>query len=237
MPEHEPSREVPTFRHEVLATVFRVGKVDRTGPLGLHVLAWQRAREPYEGRWALPSAPLQSDETMEECLVRTLAARVDLAGVAHSEQLETRSDLGRDPFRRTVATAYLALVPTDVDPALPDHAAWRLVDTLPPMAFDHADVVTAAAQRLRAKLSYTNLGFALAPPTFTINQLRAIYRAALGHDLDATNLQRVLQRRGQLEATGRTVAAGPAGGRPATEYRFTSRVARTTDPFAVLRPS
>lgn len=237
MPEHEPVSDVPTYRHEVVATVFRVGVMTQGGPLALHVLAWQRSRDPYVGRWALPSAPLQPDETMEECLVRTLAARVDLAVVAHSEQLDTRSDLGRDPFRRTLATAYLALVPTDVDPDLPEHAAWQSVEDLPPMAFDHADVVTAAAQRLRAKLSYTNLGFALAPPTFTINQLRAVYCAALGHDLDATNLQRVLQRRGQLEATGRTVAAGPAGGRPATEYRFTSRTARTTDPFAVLRPS
>lgn len=242
MAEHEPSTStVPTYRHEVLATVFRVGP--RVAPgggesaLGLQVLAWQRPRDPYEGRWALPSAPLQPDETMEQCLERTLAARVDLAHVAHSEQLDTRSRIDRDPFQRTVATAYLALVPTDAEPELPDHADWCPVTALPPMAFDHADVVTVAAQRLRNKLSYTNLGFALAPPCFTIAQLREVYRAALGHDLDPTNLQRVLQRRGQLEATGRTVPAGPSGGRPATEYRFTSRTARTTDPFAVLRPS
>ena len=75
------------------------------------------------------------------------------------------------------------------------------------------------------------------PPTFTMAQLRQIYRAALGREIDATNLQRVLQRRGQLEPTGETVRAGPTGGRPATEYRFTARIARITDPFAVLRPA
>lgn len=227
----------PRYRHEVVATVFRVGVTTagtESAP-ALQVLAWQREREPYRGRWALPSAPVQPDETMEECLVRTLAARVDLDHVAHIEQLDTRSDPSRDPFERTIATAYLALVPTDQHPDLPDHAAWCPVADLPPMAFDHADVVEAAARRLRNKLSYTNLGFALAPPTFTIAQLRQVYRAALGHDLDATNLQRVLQRRGQLVATGNTQPAGPSGGRPAAEYRFTRRQAEVTDPFAVLR--
>lgn len=228
--------ETPRYRHEVVATVFRVGP-DADGELALQVLAWRRRRDPYRDLWALPSGPVLPDETMEECLVRTLAAKVDLQHVAHTEQLDTRSEVGRDPFERTIATAYLALVPTDQRPDLPTHAAWWSVAGLPGMAFDHDDVVVAAARRLRNKLSYTNLGFALAPPTFTIGQLRSIYRAALGHDLDATNLQRVLQRRGQLEPTGSTVRAGRAGGRPAAEFRFTRRQAEVTDPFAVLRPS
>lgn len=248
-PAGEP---VGRYRHEVIATVFRVGTRDgaRDGEAGraadtvvdgaepeLQVLAWRRQRDPFDGRWALPSGPVAPTETMEDCLARTLAAKVDLAHVAHREQLDTRSDPDRDPFQRTIATAYLALVPTDHHPSLPTHAAWCSVAALPPMAFDHADMVVTAAQRLRNKLSYTNLGFALAPPTFTMAQLRQVYRAALGRDIDPTNLQRVLQRRGQLEPTGQTVPAGPAGGRPATEYRFTARTARITDPFAVLRPA
>lgn len=250
-PQSPPADEtvVSRYRHEVIATVFRVGppRPEQTGDgvdeaaagvdLELQVLAWRRRRDPFEGRWALPSGPVAPTETMEECLARTLAAKVDLAHVAHREQLDTRSDPGRDPFERTIATAYLALVPTDHRPDLPAHAGWCPVADLPPMAFDHADMVVVAAQRLRNKLSYTNLGFALAPPTFTIAQLRLVYRAALGREIDATNLQRVLQRRGQLEPTGRTVPAGPSGGRPAAEYRFTARTAHITDPFAVLRPA
>ena len=49
----------------------------------------------------------------------------------------------------------------------------------------------AGRERLRAKLSYTNVGFALAPPEFTISELRDLYAAALGHEVSATNLQRV----------------------------------------------
>jgi len=64
-------------------------------------------------------------------------------------------------------------------------------------------------RRLRAKLSYTNIGFALAPPTFTISELREIYAAALGHEVSATNLQRVLVRRELLEDTGERRPPGP----------------------------
>ena len=114
--------------------------------------------------------------------------------------------------------------------------SWHPIDRLPPMAFDHGEIVLAGRERLRAKLSYTNLGFALAPPTFTISELRELYAAALGHEVSATNLQRVLLRRGVLEPTGERREPGRTGGRPAALYRFRSRGLEITDQFAVLRP-
>ena len=104
------------------------------------------------------------------------------------------------------------------------------------MAFDHDAIVVAGRDRLRAKLSYTNLGFALAPESFTISELRDLYAAALGHDVSATNLKRVLLRRACSSATGTQRPPGPAGGRPAELYRFRSRRLEITDQFAVLRP-
>jgi hypothetical protein len=104
------------------------------------------------------------------------------------------------------------------------------------MAFDHLAIVLSGRERLRAKLSYTNIGFALAPPAFTIAELRRLYRAALGHDVSATNLQRVLLRRRLLEPTGEVRPPGRAGGRPAAVYRFRTRDLEVTDQFAVLRP-
>ncbi|MDN5934235.1 MAG: NUDIX hydrolase, partial [Pseudonocardia sp.] len=103
-------------------------------------------------------------------------------------------------------------------------------------AFDHGTIVAAARDRLRAKLSYTNLGFAIAPREFTISALRDLYVAALGHPVSATNLQRVLTRRAVLEPTGAVAPPGPAGGRPAALFRFPDRILRVTDAFAVLKP-
>ena len=199
-------------------------------------MLWRRATDPFAGAWALPGGPLLADETLGASVARQLASKVEVRQLAHLEQLETRSDPTRDPRGRTVATAYLGLIPAHLDPVLPEDTAWHRVDALPDTAFDHGSIVGSALARLRAKLSYTNVGFALAPPTFTIAELREIYVAALGYDVTATNLQRVLLRRGVLEATGEQAPPGRAGGRPAALYRFASPTLEVTDPFAVFRP-
>jgi ADP-ribose pyrophosphatase YjhB (NUDIX family) len=202
----------------------------------LQALLWQRAREPFLGAWSLPGGYLEPGETLEQSIQRHLAAKVDVREVAHLEQLETLSDPDRQPDAWQIATAYLGLVPTGVDPELPADTAWHPVAALPSCAFDHREIVLAGRERLRAKLSYTNIGFALAPPEFTISELRELYAAALGHVVSATNLQRVLLRRGVIEATGERRASGRVGGRPAAVFRFRSRQLEITDEFAVLRP-
>ena len=202
----------------------------------LQVLLWQRAQQPFARRWSLPGGYLQPNETLEESIRRHLAVKVDVREVAHLEQLTTLSDPDRYSKEWQLATAYLGLVPSDLDPALPEDTAWQPVDALPPMAFDHGDVILAGRERLRGKLSYTNAGFALAPRTFTIPELTRSYSAALGHDVSATNLKRVLLRRGVIEEAGGTRDPGPSGGRPAALFRFRARKLEITDPFAVLRP-
>jgi 8-oxo-dGTP diphosphatase len=216
--------------HVALAVVLQVRESD------LQVLLWQRAMEPDRRAWALPGGYLEPAETLEQSIRRHLAAKVDVRELSHLEQLGTWSDPDRHPDEWQLATSYLGLVPRDVDPAIPGDTAWHRVDELPRMAFDHAEIVLAGRERLRAKLSYTNLGFALAPPTFTISELRDLYSVALGHEVSATNLQRVLVRRELLEDTGERRRPGPNGGRPATVFRFRSEVLAITDQFAVLRP-
>lgn len=225
--------------HEVLAVVLQVRRA------ALNVLLWQHGRGPARGAWALPGGPLLPGDpgggTLGQSIAHHLAAKVDVQHLAHLEQLETRSDPDRDPRRRVLATAYLGIVPASTDPeqadqVLPPDTAWHPVEALPPMAFDHRSITLSGVARLRAKLSYTNLGFALAPEEFTASELQSIYRAALGHDVSATNLKRILIRREQIVATGEVSPPGTSGGRPAALYRFRLRQIQVTDQFAVLRP-
>ena len=202
----------------------------------LSVLAWRRAKPPDEGRWALPGGRLGADEDVEASVLRQLAEKVDVREVAHVEQIGVFSRPDRVPVARVVATAFLGLVPCDAQPAVPDDTAWHPVDALPETAFDHGAITRDGVDRLRAKLSYTNIGFALAPDAFTVSELRDLYAAALGHRVSATNLHRVLTRRGVLVPTGETAPPGPSGGRPAAMYRFSEHELRVTDPFAALRP-
>ena len=192
--------------------------------------------DPERGAWALPGGRLRHDEDMTSSARRQLAEKVDLREIAHLEQLEVFSDPYRVPGERTIATTFLGLVPSPATPELPADTRWHPVSALPPMAFDHGTMVAHAHARLAAKLSYTNIGFALAPKEFALSTLRDIYGAAFGHQVDATNLQRVLARRGVIVRTGTTAQSGRSGGRPAAMYGFTDSRLRVTDEFAALRP-
>ena len=179
---------------------------------------------------------MHAEEDLTSSVRRQLAEKVDLREVAHLEQLAVFSDPLRVPGERVIASSFLGLVPSPATPTLPTDTRWHPVGDLPPMAFDHAPMVDYARARLGAKLSYTNIGFALAPKEFTLSTLRDIYAATLGHPVDPTNLQRVLARRGVITPTGTTARSGRSGGRPAALYRFTDSTYRVTDEFAALRP-
>jgi 8-oxo-dGTP diphosphatase len=165
------------------------------------------------------------ERSARESLESALGRAVDVGALAHVEQLETR--VLRDG---TLATVYLGLARPGVSPS----AEWRQAGSRSPV--EDRELLAAAQARLRAKLSYTNLGFALAPEVFTISELREVYVAALGHDVSATNLQRVLLRRGALERVDGHRAPGRTGGRPAALFRFASQRLEVTDEFAALRP-
>jgi len=218
------------FEHEALAVVLQVRNK------GLRVLLWRRALEPFARSWSLPGGSLGSAERLGSSLSRHLATKVDLTDIGFLEQLETRSDVDRDPRGRVVATAYVALVSTDLNPAVPSDTAWFPVDDLPPTAFDHASIIQSGRERLRAKLTYTNVAYALVPGNFTIADLRDVYEACLGHAVSPTNLQRVLLRRGIIVPTDLVASPSSSGGRPAMLYQFSERTLRVTDPFAAFRP-
>jgi 8-oxo-dGTP diphosphatase len=165
------------------------------------------------------------DHLPGESLARALERAIDVGALAHLEQLETR--ILRDG---SLATVYLGLA----RPGTELGGGWHAVGTR--TTSEERELVGAAQARLRAKLSYTNLGFALAPEVFTISELRDLYVAALGHDVSATNLQRVLLRRGALERVDGHRAPGRTGGRPAALFRFASQRLEVTDEFAALRP-
>ena len=181
--------------HEVLAVVFQVRQLTTRNPQ-LSVLLWERAMDPQRGTWSLPGGQLRHDEDMVSSVRRQLAEKVDLRELTHLEQLAVFSQPDRVPASvdctRTIASTFLGLVPSPATPELPSDTRWHPVGALPPMAFDHKTMITNAHTRLVAKLSYTNIGFALAPREFVLSTLRDVYGAALGYQVDPTNLQRVL---------------------------------------------
>ena len=157
----------------------------------LQVLLTRRGLEPFKDRWALPGGFVHLDETLDEAARRELAEETGLREV-FLEQLHTFGAVERDPRERVVSVAYFALVKPTAATAATDaaEAEWFPVASIPPLAFDHAEIFAAALARLRGKLRYDPLGFELLPPKFTLSQLQGLYEAVLGTALDKRNFRK-----------------------------------------------
>ena len=110
------------------------------------VLLIERGADPFKGCWAFPGGFLNMDETTEQCAIRELEEETGLQ-VTEFHQIGAYSKVDRDPRGRTVTVAYLAIVdePNAVsgrDDAT--KAVWWPIDTLPPLAFDHEDIMQDA---------------------------------------------------------------------------------------------
>ncbi len=159
----------------------------------LKVLLIQRRIPPFQHAWALPGGFVRLDETLDGAARRELAEEAGVTDV-YLEQLYTFSALDRDPRERVVTVAYYALA------KLSDHriraatdamgVGWFALDDLPKLAFDHAEIVATARDRLRGKVRYAPMGFELLPPRFSLTQLQRLYEIILGTELDKRNFRK-----------------------------------------------
>lgn len=159
----------------------------------LKVLLIQRGLPPFEGKWALPGGFVHLEETLEQAARRELQEETGLHDV-YLEELHSFSAVERDPRERVVSVAHYALV------KLSDHqvraatdardAAWFGVQDAPSLAFDHADILQMALERLRNKLRFQPIGFELLPKKFTLSELQHLYELVLERSLDKRNFRR-----------------------------------------------
>ena len=159
----------------------------------IRVLLIQRGLEPFEGSWALPGGFINMDEDLLEGARRELYEETGLGNV-YIEQLYTFGKPGRDPRGRVITVAYYALVNIDDTKVVAgddaSRAEWFPLSNLPPLAFDHQDIMKIALQRLKGKIVYQPIGFELLPDKFTLPQLQKLYEAVLETDLDKRNFRK-----------------------------------------------
>lgn len=187
----------------------------------LHVLLVERANEPYQGRAALPGGFLRDDETLDDAARRELAEETAMGERLHLEQVGAYSAPDRDPRGRVVTVSYLAIAPSLPVPTAGSDARaarWAPVEEVPPLAFDHDEILADALERARNKLENTTLATAFCADTFTIGELRRVYEVVWGTPLDPRNFNRkVTSTEGFVVPTGET--RSPETGRPAALYR------------------
>lgn len=229
-------RDFPPFAVTVDIAVFALGDE------GLTVLLVERGVEPFAGRWALPGGFVGPDESVDDAAWRELREETgigadEIPGV-HLEQLATFGAVDRDPRMRVVSVAYAALSPHRPEPTPGTDAAgasWIPVADVKAkrLAFDHAEILAAALERVRSKLEYTTLATRLAGAEFTLGELQQVYEATWDTNLERANFRRkVLATPGFVKPT-RKRRPSHVGGPPAAVYRAGS--GETLDP-PMIRP-
>ena len=187
----------------------------------LGTLLVKRANPPYQGQWALPGGFLAIDEDLDACAARELEEETGISGL-FLEQLYTFGATHRDPRERVISVTYYALVPQDAlaEPRAASDAAevgWFPFEALPPLAFDHAEIIAVAHRRLVAKLDYSSIALQFMPETFTLSELQRVYEALLNQPLDKRNFRKRILSLDLIEETGKQRRNGKH--RPAREYR------------------
>jgi 8-oxo-dGTP diphosphatase len=218
--DYDPSR-FPPFAVTVDVVIMTMSEG------ALRVLLVRRGEAPYKGMWAIPGGFKRPTETLDEAARRELSEETGVEAASQLTQFGAYGDPGRDPRMNVVTIAYLTVlrdvgaIAAGTDAA--DAALVPVSDVLRgtvDLAFDHLGIVRDAIERVRVEIEVSGLATAFVGGTFTMADLRAVYEAIWGVQLDAANFRRsVVAEDGWVIPTGQRARPGPAGGRPAELYR------------------
>ena len=196
----------------------------------LQVLLIKMKKKPFEKCWAAPGGLVKPDENVDDAAKRLLFEKTGLKDV-YLEQLYTFGKVDRDPFGRVVSVAYFALIPHSgimlQTTEEYEGVQWFPVDALPPLAYDHKEIVANAVNRLRAKLEYTNIVYSLLPEAFTLGELQKTYEIILKRNLDKRNFRKKIFSLGIIKKTGKIRKGLP--NRPAELYTFVHKKPRVVE--------
>ncbi len=193
----------------------------------LHVLLVRRGEAPFHGMWAIPGGFKRPTETLDEAAKRELREETGVDAASLLTQFGAYGDPERDPRMNVVTVAYLAVLRdigaivagTDAE----DASLVPVSDVLNvkiDLAFDHLQILRDAIERVRVELEVSGIATAFVGTTFTMAELRTVYEAIWGVQLDAANFRRsIVAEDGWVIPTGRRARPGPGGGRPAELYR------------------
>lgn len=178
--------------------------------------------------WAMPGGFVRIDHSLEQAVERVLSEKVGLQNI-HFEQLATYGAIDRDPRGRVISIVYLALCPAvvlaeqslatvrvDWDGEIGGSALASLDEKVLNLAFDHAEILGDVVKRLRGKLDYSSIGYALLPDKFTLREVQEVHEAILGKELKKPPFRRKLLDRGRIAPTGEFVSGSAY--RPAELY-------------------
>ena len=197
----------------------------------LKLLLLKRNFEPAKGSWSLMGGFVQDGESVDDAAKRVLAELTGLENV-YMEQVGTFGEVDRDPGERVISVAYYALINInkyDRNLVQQHNAHWAEINEIPPLVFDHPQMVKQARITLQKKASSEPIGFNLLPSLFTLFQLQSLYEAIYGEPLDKRNFRKRVADLNYIEKTDKIDKTGSKRG--AALYKFNENAYRKAPKF------
>ena len=197
----------------------------------LKLLLLKRNFEPAKGSWSLMGGFVQDGESVDDAAKRVLAELTGLENV-YMEQVGTFGEVDRDPGERVITVAYYALINIneyDRNLVQQHNAHWAEINEIPPLVFDHPQMVKQARIMLQKKASSEPIGFNLLPSLFTLFQLQSLYEAIYGEPLDKRNFRKRVADLNYIEKTDKIDKTGSKRG--AALYKFNENAYRKAPKF------
>ena len=197
----------------------------------LKLLLLKRNFEPAKGSWSLMGGFVQDGESVDDAAKRVLAELTGLENV-YMEQVGPFGEVDRDPGERVISVAYYALINIneyDRNLVQQHNAHWAEINEIPPLVFDHPQMVKQARIMLQKKASSEPIGFNLLPSLFTLFQLQSLYEAIYGEPLDKRNFRKRVADLNYIEKTDKIDKTGSKRG--AALYKFNENAYRKAPKF------
>jgi 8-oxo-dGTP diphosphatase len=190
----------------------------------LMVLLVKRGIAPQQSSWALPGGFVGPQESLDDAARRELGEETGVTDL-YLEQLYSFGEADRDPRGRVVSVAYLALMRVGSQELVAGtdaaEAKWFAMSKLPRLAFDHADILKLARERLAKKVNYSSIALQLMPEEFTLAELQTVHETLTGRAADKRNFRKLIANQGTVVETGKMHQSGAH--RPAALYRAKDR--------------
>lgn len=197
----------------------------------LKLLLLKRNFEPAKGSWSLMGGFVQDGESVDDAAKRVLAELTGLENV-YMEQVGTFGEVDRDPGERVISVAYYALINIneyDRNLVQQHNAHWAEINEIPPLVFDHSQMVNQARIMLQKKASSEPIGFNLLPSMFTLFQLQSLYEAIYGEPFDKRNFRKRVADLNYIEKTDKIDKTGSKRG--SALYKFNENAYRKAPKF------
>lgn len=213
----------PKYKNQgihVMASIFTVEK-------GItKILLVQRKNKPFYGMWALPGGALYNDEDLEEGMKRELLEKTGLT-IPNLKLCNVFGKVDRSPVMRMVGISYLGVMDQKRVKLLTDtiktsNADWFSIDDIPPLAYDHIDIIKDALENLKEQIVESDILKGLFPDKFTLPEIQKVYEAILEREFDRRNFRKKLLSLNLIEDTLETSTF--IGKRPAKLYRFKKKI-------------